>query len=200
MKKNVFSLIFIFVCFLSLLPKLSAATIGPVYGHKMTGGIGNVSIYIDNRTHPYATYYERLIKIAVKNWDNTGYGTNKFNYVFVGSNNGSKVDMYSHYGSYFGSGASTTLAGTAFYSASEVKVNQYSSDWYSATIHLNDDVLSMDAISNEEATATFIHEFGHAFGLAHNDSNKYSIMCRNSYGRKVSTVQLIDHNTLNSIY
>lgn len=92
MKKSLYLLVFIFVCFLSLLPDLSAAT-GPIFGHKMTGGISNVSIYIDNKTHPYATYYQRLIKNAVNNWDNTGYGTNKFNYVYVGSSNGSKVDI-----------------------------------------------------------------------------------------------------------
>lgn len=61
-----------------------------IIGGKMTGGISNVSIYIDNKTHPYATYYERLLKNAVNNWDNTGYGSNKFGYVYVGSNRGSK--------------------------------------------------------------------------------------------------------------
>lgn len=197
MKKSLYLLVFIFVCFLSLLPDLSAAT-GPIFGHKMTGGISNVSIYIDNKTHTYATYYQRLIKNAVNNWDNTGYGTNKFNYVYVGSSNGSKVDIYSHYLSFFGYDANV-IAVTYFYNNLEQQVYPQNNDWYSATIHLSDEVLSSDDISNSVATGTFAHELGHAFGLAHNMS-KNSIMCQVGAGRAVQTVQLVDHNTLNSLY
>lgn len=177
MKKKIFIFIYLLTCSLFFTLKISAVTLGNVYGHKMTGGIGNVSIYIDNKTHPYATYYQRLIKNAVTNWDNTGFGLNKFEYVYVSSSNGSKIDIYNRYGSYFGNDSSNVLASTSFYNSSEIKVDQHYYDWYSATINLNDDVLSLDTVSNAAATGTFAHEIGHAFGLAHNNSIPNSIMC-----------------------
>ena len=199
-KKKIFIFIYLLTCSLFFTLKISAVTLGNVYGHKMTGGIGNVSIYIDNKTHPYATYYQRLIKNAVTNWDNTGFGLNKFEYVYVSTSNGSKIDIYNRYCSYFGKDSSNVLASTSFYNSSEIKVDQHYYDWYSATINLNDDVLSLDTVSNAAATGTFAHEIGHAFGLAHNNSIPNSIMCPTGAGRTVNTIQLIDHNTLNSLY
>lgn len=108
--------------------------------------------------------------------------------------------IYNRYGSYFGNDSSNVLASTSFYNSSEIKVDQHYYDWYSATINLNDDVLSLDTVSNAAATGTFAHEIGHAFGLAHNNSIPNSIMCPTGAGRTVNTIQLIDHNTLNSLY
>lgn len=170
-----------------------------IIGGKMTGGIGNVSIYIDNQTHPYATYYQRLIKNAVSNWDNTGYGTNDFNYVYVGSNRGSKIDIYNKYGDYFGEEKNNIYALTYFLTASETIIEKPAiTNWYSATIELNDYKLSQDSVSNEVATGTFAHEIGHAFGLDHRLIRK-SLMAQ-IWLRTVQKVQKIDNDTLNNIY
>lgn len=170
-----------------------------IIGGKMTGGIGNVSIYIDNQTHPYATYYQRLIKNAVSNWDNTGYGTNDFNYVYVGSNRGSKIDIYNKYGDYFGEEKNKIYALTYFLTASETIIEKpTTTNWYSATIELNDYKLSQDSVSNQVATGTFAHEIGHAFGLDHRLIKK-SIMAQ-VWLRTVQKVQKIDNDTLNNIY
>ena len=54
--------------------------------------------------------------------------------------------------------------------------------------------------SNEQATGIIIHEFGHAFGLDHNNTNVNSIMCQTSYGRVVQKVQKVDNDAILSKY
>lgn len=44
------------------------------------------------------------------------------------------------------------------------------------------------------------HEIGHAFGLDHNNSNQYSIMCQMEFGRQVQSVQAVDNTALNGLY
>ena len=56
------------------------------------------------------------------------------------------------------------------------------------------------SFSNDQALGTLIHEMGHAFGLAHYNSNPNSIMCQTNKGRKVQRVQKTDNDTINAIY
>lgn len=48
--------------------------------------------------------------------------------------------------------------------------------------------------------ATFAHEIGHTMGLDENNSNQYSIMCQEAYGRKVSSPQYDDLAGINAKY
>lgn len=41
---------------------------------------------------------------------------------------------------------------------------------------------------------------GHAFGLAHNNSNPYSVMCQLGEGRKVQRVQRVDNEPIKRKY
>ena len=41
---------------------------------------------------------------------------------------------------------------------------------------------------------------GHAFGLAHNNSNVNSIMCQTSHSRAVQRVQQVDNDAVKSKY
>ena len=130
----------------------------------------------------------------------TGYGSNPFYATFVSSNRGSKIDIYAKYSSYWGSYGNNILGETQFLDSSEKNVNPSVNDWYSATIILNDTVLRRNDISDAAATGTIAHEFGHGFGLSHNNTNKYSIMCQTGSGRQVQKVQKVDHDALNLLY
>lgn len=69
-------------------------------------------------------------------------------------------------------------------------------NWFYADIYINLDALNY----NMSIQATVAHEMGHAFGLAHWNSNPYSIMAQDSCQRVVSTVQAADNQHLNQKY
>lgn len=48
--------------------------------------------------------------------------------------------------------------------------------------------------------ATIAHEIGHTMGLDENNSNQYTIMCQEAYGRRVSTPQYDDLAGINAKY
>lgn len=200
MKKKISVFVLIIILLFMSISNIKAITATPVYGHVMTGGIGRVTIYIDGTTSPTAAYWETLLVDAVNNWMYTGYGDNDFYGIYVSSNVGSKMDIYGRTSSYWGSDGPYVLASTSFYDNNNAQISPYYNDWFSAQIDLNDTVLRRDDISNYQATGTFIHEMGHAFGLAHNNSNVNSIMCPTGSGRAVQTVQQVDNDALNNLY
>lgn len=170
---------------------------------RMEGGIGNIYVYIDDKQSLRATYWQNLIKTAINNWMYTGVGANGFycqGYVSSGVS-GSKLDWYAENSSYFGDNGNTiTIAVTKHYDYSINGVNPKNTNWYSASIHLNDPYLRRDSVSDNAAIGTFIHEIGHAFGLAHNNQNPNSIMCQTKYNRQVQRVQKVDNDALNELY
>lgn len=180
----------------------AANTPTPVFGHHMQGGISNIYTYIDTAQTPAASYWQNFIIAAINNWMYTGVGANNFynlGYVSSGTN-GSKLDFYGKYGSYWGNNANDILAETKFYSYSITQVYPDQSDWYSGEVLINHTLMSSDSVSDWTAHGTFRHEIGHVFGLAHNNSNPNSIMCQTSAGRAVNTIQAVDNNALNSLY
>lgn len=178
-----------------------AASISPVHGKKYTRGITRVSIYIDSSSYPRASYWEPRITEAVENWRYTNYGGNQFDRVYVSSSVASQMDWHAAYNGYWGvSDDEIVIASTTRYDSEGVAVDPRYQDWYYAKIVLNDDYLRQDSVSNKEAVATMTHEMGHAFGLAENNGNKYSIMCQVKAGRAVYTVQKPDNDALNSLY
>ena len=68
-------------------------------------------------------------------------------------------------------------------------------NWFYADI-----LLSLDDLPSANPQGTIAHEIGHAFVLAHWNSNPYSIMTQDSCGRIVSTVQEADNQHLNQKY
>ena len=179
----------------------NAATATQVFGHKYTRGISRVTIYIDSSTYPRASYWEPRITEAVENWRYTDYGGNQFDRVYVSSNVGSQMDFHAKYKSFWGEDGSSILAETYHHrDDTSGRVDPERVDYDFAIIYINDDYYRQSSFSNTHATATLAHEMGHAFGLAHNNTNTNSIMCQTKYGRIATRVQQVDNNALNSLY
>lgn len=201
-RKRIRSVVIVALICTLIMPTMVFAATPTYYDHRMTGGISNVYIYIDDKGSPRATYWQNLIKSAVNNWMYTGVGANKFyckGYVSSGTS-GSKIDFYARSAEFFGSATADTLAWTTFWDYDINQVNQYGSDWYSALIDINDTELRKDEYSNDDAIFVFIHEMGHAMGLAHNEGDPYSVMYPSLHGCKVRRVQKTDNDTLNRLY
>ena len=205
MKNTIKKCITCFTCLLTAMSFttsiLAAST--PVFGGKYKQGVGNVTVYIDNASG--AGYWEVYMKGGVNNWMYPGSGMSNPIYMqFVSSNYGSKMDFYCKPNSYWvsqGQG-NYVLAETLFYDGNTRLYPSQNNTvcWEFTNIYINDDNFRSSSFSNEQAQGTVIHEMGHAFGLAHNNSNPYSIMCQTSSGRKVQSVQAIDDNAVNAKY
>lgn len=182
-----------------------AAVNTPMYKGKYSQGVGNITIFIDSNSN--AGYWEKYIKGGANNWMYPGNGMSNPIYIkFVSSNYGSKMDFYCANNSYFTKNSShygVIAAETEFYDSNENKVYPSltnTENWYYAKIYINNDVFKKDSFSDDEAQGTVIHEMGHAFGLAHNNDNKFSIMCNGSQGRQIERVMPCDNNSINVKY
>ncbi|WP_426225304.1 matrixin family metalloprotease [Pseudarthrobacter sp. DSP2-3-2b1] len=134
---------------------------------------------------------------AANNWMYPGWD-NPIYMNFVSSNNGSMMDFHLNSSSYFQS--SSIIAQTEFYNNGPTGVNQWYSNWDFTEIHINNDQYSSPSFSNDQALGTTIHEMGHSFGLAHWQTNPYSIMCQTGAGRIVQRVQQVDNDAVNILY
>lgn len=171
----------------------------PRLGGRYSSGVGNITIFINYNSG--AGYWESFIKNAANNWMYTGKGDNPIYISFVSSNYGSSMDIYSKRDSYWTKqGQYGVLAETFFYNSSSKKMQPNAGNWLYTEIYINDDNYKKSSFSNDQALGTLIHEMGHAFGLAHYNSNPNSIMCQTNKGRKVQRVQKTDNDTINAIY
>ncbi len=176
-----------------------------MYKGKYTQGVGNITIYIDGASN--AGYWEKYIKGGANNWMYPGYGMSNPIYIqFVSSTYGSKMDFYCTTSSYWSKTAptwATIAAATEFFDSNENKVFPSMTNnvnWYYAKILINNDVFKKDLFTDNQAQGTIIHEMGHAFGLDHNNDNKYSIMCQSNQGRQIEKVMECDNSSINVKY
>lgn len=170
----------------------------PTFEKNLVNGVGNVSVYLDYNSG--IGFWESFIVTAVNNWMYTGWA-NPIYMNFVSSNVGSTIDVFRQEKSYWeSSGNYGVLAQTKFYRSGGTIINPNNENWKYAEIHINHDEFRKPSFSNDQATGTIIHEFGHAFGLAHNNSNVNSIMCQTSFGRVVQRVQKVDNDAILSKY
>lgn len=136
-----------------------------------------------------AASYTGNINNAVYNWMYTGYDNPIYMYP-VSSTDGSTVDFYTYY---------TTLnvvAVTTFWDANNMQ-QSYTVNYLWCKIHFNNKY-KYDTSINHDAVAA--HEIGHALGLAHSNSNPYSIMCQIKHNRIVTKPQYVDNEEVVSIY
>ncbi|MDQ4503166.1 matrixin family metalloprotease [Sinomonas sp. ASV322] len=187
---------FLTAAVLALVPATSAHAMTPVFGHRYQNGVGNVVAWINYSSG--AGNWQWYITNATNNWMYPGW-SNPIYVNYVSSNVGSNLDFHSNNDAYFGGGM-TIIAWTTFFSSTGAPLDPTLSDWYYAEVHINNDVYSSPSISNDMALGTTIHEVGHALGLAHYNSNPYSIMCQTSYGRVVQRVQQVDNDSILYLY
>ena len=171
----------------------AADTPTPVFTKKLTWNIERVYYYLGTGS----TTYSSTISLAANNWVYTGFGYNKLypNTRAYNIINGT-VDFYGT-----NLGDDNVIAETRYF----VKINGVSnrvypntSDWLYAEIHINPGTFESLSLFNRQGTIS--HEFGHAWGLAHNHSNPNSIMSQLGDGRVVNTVQQVDQDAFNSKY
>jgi hypothetical protein len=194
-KKKIFFLLLFLTIF--VFPKsVMATTATPTFKKKLTWNIESVYYYLTST----ATDYSNLIRDAADNWVHTGYGYNKLypNTRASKQSNGT-VDFSSYNDS-----SSLTIAFTLFFKRANGTTGTISEvhpdieNWLFAEIHINNPV--MKSLNTYNQKGTIVHEFGHAWGLAHNQTNPSSVMCQLGSGRKVNTVQEVDNNAFNSKY
>jgi len=179
-----------------ILPATSAQAATPTFGYRYQNGVGNITAWLNYSSG--VGDWEHLITGAANNWMYPGWD-NPIYVSFVGSNVGSTMDFHQHNDAYFGGGMNT-LAHTSFFSATGGAINPASSNWTYAEVHINDSVYSSASVSNDAALGTTIHEMGHAFGLAHYNTNRYSIMCQTGSGRIMQRVAGVDNDAINYLY
>ena len=86
---------------------------------------------------------------------------------------------------------SNTLGITYFFYQGNTTKPQ-NTNWSGCQIDLNETVTT--------TISTITHEFGHAFGLSHRISDKYSIMCQTGQGRKAESPSAGDASGIDHLY
>ena len=184
--------------------------------YKYSGGVSNITVYLNYSSGVAA--WENYITQGVTGWMYTGWN-NPIYMNYVSSNVGSKMDFHSNDATWFSNntGYSTALACTFHFLGNGTNINTGPngvpvSSWYYSEIHINTTELAKDDYSNDSAQGTIYHEMGHAFGLAHNNTNPDSIMHQYSVKkyltpsiytieyRAVNTVQYIDNQAIVTLY
>lgn len=111
------------------------------------------------------------------------------------------MDFHAKYESFWGADGSSTIGETYHHRDDTAgRVYPWNVNYDFAIIYINDNYFRRNDFSNAQATATLAHEMGHAFGLAHNNTNPNSIMCQLGYGRTATRIQKVDNDALNSLY
>ena len=167
----------------------------PAHTKNLLWNIESIYYYVDSS----ASIYTSTIADAAYNWVYTGYGWNNL-YPNTQTSNKyySAIDFYSFYsppvlieGKWVITLGETTHYAREYGTYGDPHiVNADTEDWLFNEIKINDYSYSSNPSSS---FATIVHEFGHAFGLAHNNDNVNSIMCQDIHDRAVSTVQDVDH-------
>lgn len=187
-----------FICLTLLTCVISSSVFAmtPTYTNnaKYSRGVSNCCYYIDGS----ASGYTNNINSAASNWVDTGFGWNPIYMTAVSSNYATHMDFYSRTPS------------------SDVHLNDnvlgYATFWFTdgtlaarrmaapETNYFYSEIVFNSAQSSSYDIRTAKHEMGHAFGLAHNGSTMYSIMCPSINDTRVTTVQQCDHETINYLY
>lgn len=170
---------------LALLFTIGTMTINaynPLAGGKLSRGVGNVCYTVNGGARNYITY----INQAANNWVYTGWD-NPIYMTAVSSNYGTAIDIYSR-----ADGNNGIYAYTIYFNSSGIQ-QTYTKNYYTE-IWLNSSTIAKGNIGG-----IIRHEMGHAFGMAENNGNPYSIMAQ-SWARKVQTVQKVDNDTINYLY
>lgn len=183
---------------------VSAETITPTGAYKTSWNIESIYYYIDQS----APGYSGTISGAANNWVYTGLGYNKlYPNTRTYNKTSSAIDFYAS-----SDGNNGVLAYTNLYKRvngnpvtvtwvtvkDRVNSGVPSESWLFSEIHINNDVFQNYDFTVRQGTVA--HEFGHAWGLGHNNENPNSLMCQTGFGRVAQTVQQVDQDAFNRLY
>lgn len=191
--KNIAISILTLSLFLSSSLSVFAADYYTFNDHVLNGGVGNYGV--NNRYYfitASASTYSSSFQTAMSDWIYTTSRlgvTTPISYVQTTTQSSSVLDVYAVKLPI----TDTTLAYTDFIRNGS-EIDPYTQNWGWNKVTFN---ITICATTN---IGTAAHEIGHAFGLAHNNSNVYSIMCQTGSGRKVSQAQVCDLNGINHLY
>lgn len=189
-KISIMAIIFV-ISLLTLSMTTNAVT--PYYSYSCSRGVC-VYYYVENGS---SNSYYTQISNATNNWVHTGYGANPVYLYEKSSSSGTAIDFYNKTTSFWGD--SSILGETYHRNSSGTRVYPWSSNWLYSEIYIN--TSSLGNYSSTTRQGTIAHEIGHAFGLAHYNSNPNgSIMCQVGSGRTVQTVQQEDNDAINEKY
>lgn len=182
---------------------VSAAAITPTGAYRTSWNIESIYYYIDQS----APGYSGTISAAANNWVYTGLGYNKlYPNTRTYNKTNSAVDIYA--ASVGGDAMAYTLTykrvnGNAVYVPwvdipGRINSGVPNESWLFSEIHINNDTFQDYDFNVRQGTIA--HEFGHAWGLGHNNENPNSLMCQTAFGRTVQTVQQVDQDAFNRLY
>lgn len=154
------------------------------FNYRYSREINNTCYWISSS----ASGFTNIINNAAYDW---AHWSNPLVMTPVSSSYATHMDFYGKPTSYWYP-YNGVLGETKFYTSSGSTIDPNIGNWFYADIYLNN-----DSVYNYQGTAA--HEMGHALGLAHWNSNPYSIMAQSST-RIVQVVQSIDNQHLNEKY
>lgn len=189
-KISIIALIFVTIL---LTLSINALAVTPYYAYSCSRGV-SVYYYIENGN---ANDYHPEITAATNNWVHTGHGANPIYLYEKSASSGTAIDFYNRTTTFWGD--ANVLGETYHRNSSGTRVYPWESHWLYSEIYLNTSSLGQKSTSLRQGTIA--HEIGHAFGLAHYNTNPNgSIMCQTGSGRTVQTVQAEDNEAINEKY
>lgn len=187
--KKFFSIFFILVLLGVNLQIASAATTPtPTFSYNLTWNIRSIYYYTDSAAQ---SGYGTPISNAAQNWYYPGWTNSLYPASRTTNQSNSAIDFHTYWNEADGANGYTDWR---IFGSSTV-IDPDSTNWDWAAIYLN--VYSLSGRSQEYIQGVVAHEMGHAFGLAHNNTNPNSIMCQAISGRAVYTVQQFDNDAFN---
>jgi hypothetical protein len=179
-----------------LVSPLTSNAYGTFNSHVLTGGVGN---WGNDREyywlHSTAVPLRATISEAMSNWVNTSHiVSTPISFRETTNQPSSVIDTY--YSFYYD--PSQGIAGETVFFTGSTKIDPSNSNWSWTEVRLNAPTFQNLSAYNKKGTVA--HEFGHAFGLAHQNFNPNVIMCQLGSGRAVNTPQGDDLNGINALY
>ncbi|PWK14943.1 matrixin family metalloprotease [Tumebacillus permanentifrigoris] len=169
-----------------------------LFGYTLNGGVGSYGnakryYFVDSSASGSSSVIDTGMSEWVNSTARTGV-TTSVSYRSTTTQSSSVMDWYA--GNYYDA-SQGVIAETEFWIYS-TKVAPTAQNWGWNKEKINS--VTYSPLSDWDERGSVAHEIGHAFGLAHSNSNPYAIMCQLSNGRQVQSATADDLNGVNALY